>query len=248
MITDSFDLSKSIITPGDLHSKKSCNCDFVIPTFSGTIYEHMKKTFKAERVGRLHAANRSKSIYTASHRGKKFAFYLSELGAALASKDIVNVSYITGATKFIMYGSAGVLDSRIGRGTYIIPTEAYRGEGTSYYYMQNSDYIDVMNAYVVENIFYKLNIPYVKGRVWTTDVPYRESEEMVQRLYNDGCLAVEMELAGVQAACNYYGINLFYFLEAGDCVNTTNYTPKGIGRANHSISKLDVALKIMEII
>lgn len=35
---------------------------------------------------------------------------------------------------------------------------------------------------------------------------------------NDGCIAVEMELAGMQAVCEYHGLTLKAFLFASDCL------------------------------
>ena len=57
-----------------------------------------------------------------------------------------------------------------------------------------------------------------------------------------GCIAVEMELAGVQAVCDFYGLELYDFLEAGDVLESSGYDVEGLHDANHDLGKLYVAL------
>ena len=88
--------------------------------------------------------------------------------------------------------------------------------------------------------------PYVEGRVWTTDALYRETRGQVEQRKQEGCLAVEMELAGLQAVCDYHGFELYDFLVTGDVVDQEDYTPEGLHEANHSIGKFFIALDIAE--
>ena len=46
----------------------------------------------------------------------------------------------------------------------------------------------------------------------TTDAIYRETKAKLEARKSEGCIAVEMELAGVHAVCDYYGWNLYDFL------------------------------------
>jgi nucleoside phosphorylase len=71
-----------------------------------------------------------------------------------------------------------------------------------------------------------------------------ETRELVRRRKADGCIAVEMELAGVQAVCNYHGLELYDFLVTGDVVDQQVYSPEGLTEANHSFDKFDIAVKI----
>lgn len=50
----------------------------------------------------------------------------------------------------------------------IIPTYAYRDEGTSYHYATPSDYIKIKNASVVSNFMKEQHLPFVEGKTWTT--------------------------------------------------------------------------------
>ena len=87
-------------------------------------------------------------------------------------------------------------------------------------------------------------MPYVSGKVWTTDSMLRETAGLVEKRREEGCIAVEMELAGVQALCDFYGLELYDFLEAGDVLESSGYDVEGLHSANHDFGKLYIALNI----
>ena len=74
----------------------------------------------------------------------------------------------------------------------------------------------------------------------------RETVGLVQKRRAEGCLAVEMELAGVEALCDFYGLTLYDFLEAGDVLDESGYDAGGLDSANHDLGKLRLALKIVK--
>ena len=80
-------------------------------------------------------------------------------------------------------------------------------------------------------------VPNVTGRTWTTDAVYRETSGKAEKLREDGCIAVEMELAGMQAVCEYYGFALKAFLFASDCLGTEEWHNELLGSAACSHSK-----------
>lgn len=216
---------------------------------SREIFPAVLKLFENERIGEMKAVNRIKPVYLLNvNNNLKIAFYLSEIGASLSGTHIIEVNWMTGAKKFILFGSAGSLDKETTKGKYVIPYEAYRDEGMSYHYASPKDYIQIKNADVIENIFKTLELPYVMGKVWTTDAIYRETRNLVEKRKSEGCIAVEMELAGMQAVCDFYNIELYDFLVTGDIVDQLEYTSEGLHDANHNLDKFYVALKIAEMI
>ena len=143
-----------------------------------------------------------------------------------------------------MFGSAGSLNHRLTDGSYVLPTEAYRDEGMSYHYAPPADYIRIKNAPRMEEFFLENKLPYVMGRVWTTDAFYRETENQVKARQSEGCVAVEMELAGVQAVCDFHGFELYVFLVTGDVLDAPEYQIAGLQGANHDLDKLWIALAL----
>ena len=55
-----------------------------------------------------------------------------------------------------------------------------------------------------------------------------------------------MEVAGVQAVCDFSGFELYDYLAAGDVLAEGNYTIDGLSDANHNLDKLCIALNIVE--
>ena len=114
----------------------------------------------------------------------------------------------------------------------------------SYHYAPPADYIAVPGHETIAALFRERGVPYVEGRVWTTDAFLRETAGQVARRRAEGCLAVEMEIAGVQAVCDFHGFSLFAFLETGDSFSDEGYSPDGLQEANHNTDKLRLALEI----
>ena len=72
----------------------------------------------------------------------------------------------------------------------------------------------------------------------------RETVGLVAKRKAEGCIAVEMEVAGVQAVCDFYHLDLYDFLEAGDVLESSGYEVEGLHGANHNLGKLYIALEI----
>ena len=116
------------------------------------------------------------------------------------------------------------------------------------YYAPSSDYLTIKNSDVLADLFTKIKAPFVQGRVWTTDSMLRETKGLVAKRKEEGCIAVEMELAGVQAICDFYGLELYDFLEAGDVLEESGYEYEGLHDANHNIGKALIALEIATLL
>lgn len=245
MITDSFDSKTApIISPGAFYGEQKHLCDICIVIFSKVIFDHVLESFPCEKVAEIHACNGCRPIYILTHGDRKIAFYLSSVGSTGAATDVIEVNWFTGATRFIMFGSAGSLNQQATSGRYVIPTEAYRDEGMSYHYAEPADYIAIPEADTVAAMFDDLKVPYIRGRVWTTDAFYRETRGLTEKRRQEGCVAVEMELAGVQAVCTFEGFRLYNFLMTGDVLDEPEYRYADLHQANHDLDKFYLALEI----
>ncbi len=246
MLNDFYDIdSEPIVTFEAFYRPKKHLVDKCIVLFSKVIYDYMLQQYDCTKVAEIGACNGAIPVWTFEYNGEKIAFYLSMIGSAMAGGTVAEVNHIAGASKFIMFGSCGSLDSEKTTGKFIVPTQAYRGEGLSYYFAKAQDYIDIKNADKLAEIFTELSIPFVQGRVWTTDSMLRETVNLVNKRKSEGCIAVEMELAGVQAVCDFYGFELYDFLAAGDVLVEGNYAIDALSDANHNLDKLQIALKII---
>lgn len=245
MLKDFYDdKTESIVKLEHFYGEQKHLVNKCLIIFSKVIHDHLLEEYECKEIALMGSCTGSIPIYCLEYKGEKIAFYLASIGSAVASSACYEVYWITGATKFIMFGSCGSLDPEQTSGRFIIPTQSYRGDGASYYYAPASDYIDIKGCDKLEGIFEELNAPYVKGRVWTTDSMLRETKGLVAKRREEGCIAVEMELAGVQALCDFYGLTLYDFLEAGDVLADSGYEVSRLAAANHDLGKLHIALEI----
>ena len=236
--------TEAIVNLESIYGKQRHIVDTCLVLYSKVIHDHLLDHQDCSVIGEISVCSGSISIYSFLLHGVKTAFYLSGTTATFAAETVREVNWLTGATNFIMFGSCGSLDREKTFGRYIIPTESYRGEGCSYYYAEPADYIRIRNAEKLAAIFDAIGAPYVKGRVWTTGSMLRETASLVRKRKDEGCLAVEMELAGVEAVCDFCGLELYNFLEAGDVLGESGWDPENLPAANHDLGKLMIAFEI----
>ena len=247
MITDSFRTdSEPVISLQSCYGPQKHMIDTCIVTFSDVIFQSVLESRACEKIAQIRACNGFIPIYAFTHKGKSVGVYLSSIGSAMAATDVMEAWWLTGASRFIVFGSCGCLDRDAAAGKYIIPTAAYRDEGMSYHYAPPADYIAMPEAEKTAEVFASLRLPYVKGRVWTTDAFYRELRVHLERRKNEGCLAVDMEAAGIQAVCAFHGLSLYYFLMTGDVLDLPEWDVGELRTANHHLDNFQIALKIAE--
>lgn len=246
MIIDSFDTSEPILKLEHFYGEKGHVLDKCLVILSREIFAYIQSHYDLKQVGLIGGSSYCVPIYAFEYKGETIGVYLSPMGSVLCAGNIAECAYITGATKFVMFGSCGALDKEFTKGKFVIPTQAYRDEGTSYHFMPPSDFVDIHNADKVEAIFKKLNVPYVKGKVWTTDGFLMETVNKVKKRREEGCIVVEMELAACQAVANHFKLELYDFLQPGDVLIPGDYDKSLLHSANHDLFKLDIGLKIIE--
>jgi len=147
--------------------------------------------------------------------------------------------YISGANNFIVFGSCGILNQNISKGKIIVPTGAYRDEGFSYHFNKNSDYINVKTSDITAKFFQKLNVPYLEGKTWTTDAFYHETKEEMTRRAKEGCIAVDMECAGLEALSEYRNFRFFTFFFGGDLLDAPIWNRENLGDDKEKKSQID---------
>jgi uridine phosphorylase len=110
--------------------------------------------------------------------------------------------HAAGAKVIIGLTSAGRLAPDVPLPCLVVATSAVRDEGTSYHYLAPSQEVACPTP-VAEHLEKELaattgwNV--LSGKVWTTDAPYRETREQIERWASEGALAVEMQTASLFA-------------------------------------------------
>lgn len=230
MIIDSFDnRSEALIRPSDIYPKAEETIDTCIITFSYQLIDELlarELLTPVEMPKKPGSANGKITVYRI--KDTDIGLYKNSVGAPGTVALIEEVHQILGTKNFISFGSCGTLDT-LSHGHCIIPTEAYRDEGTSYHYAPASDYISVKNADKVREVFDRLGIPYICGKTWTTDAFYRETVTHRDERKAEGCICVEMECSAMQAVCDFLNINLYSFFYTADSLAGESWDKRILG-------------------
>jgi uridine phosphorylase len=168
------------------------------------------------------------SVYRITYKGTDIAVYCTTVGGS-ATAGLLEKMISKGCEKFVFFGSCGVLNREIAAKSLIVPTAAYRDEGTSYHYAPASEYIEVKTAPRLAEILTELSLPHVCGRTWTTDAIYRETRGNMERRKADGCLTVEMECASLMAVAAFRGVDVYQFLYAADNLDAEEWDARTLG-------------------
>ena len=112
-----------------------------------------------------------------------------------------------GARLIVSITSSGQLQSLGPTPYFVVVERALRDEGTSYHYLEPTDFIEADSALI--DIAYSLLCnagPRVfRGATWTTDAPFRETESMLAEGRALGLAAIEMECAALYALARAKG-------------------------------------------
>jgi purine-nucleoside phosphorylase len=96
-------------------------------------------------------------------------------------------------------------------GDLVIPTDSLSEEGTSTHYPLPAGIQAQADKKITQLLAMKCQekkMPWIAGRVWTTDAIFRETKEKVKRYSEAGLLAVEMEMAALFTVAAYRNVRL----------------------------------------
>jgi len=137
------------------------------------------------------------------------------LGCAVGASFAVLVAeelFASGCRFLVSVTSAGQLVPA-GKPPYFVLIErALRDEGTSYHYLPPASYCLIQGkALAVAKSVLAASTDVVKGGAWTTDAPFRETEEAIAFARSENLLAVEMEAAALYALAEAKGYSIVCF-------------------------------------
>ena len=227
MITEAFDnQSEAIIEPA-VNPNAPC-VDACIMTFSHEIERHVLESYPCRKAGSFWFATGETPVYLLDWQGRTFAFFKTYVGAPACVGTVEDSFSVIRTQNYVVFGGAGCLDRKIAHGKVMIPTEAYRDEGTSYHYAPASDWIRIRNSARVARFMEESGIPHVQGRTWTTDSFYRETRNHFEKHREQGCISVEMECAALQAVCDFRQKNLYMFFTSGDLLDAEKWDERSL--------------------
>ncbi len=116
------------------------------------------------------------------------------------------------------------LEKGIAVGLLIVVSSAIRDEGASYHYLPPIREViaNPLSVATLETAVKQKGWPYIVGKTWTTDAPYRETASKVALRKNEGCLTVEMEAASFIAVAEFRKVVLVRCFMGATTLGATN--------------------------
>ena len=244
-IIDTFDnKTEAVINPAQIAQMIDGFPKVAVVAFGERMITALCEHYNPEQIDEMIACV-SIPIYRINFEGKDIAVYCSTVGGPAAG-GLLEEMISKGCEKFVFFGSCGVLDRTLAVKSLIVPTAAYRDEGTSYHYAPPSDYIDVPTAQKLADILTKLKLPHVSGKTWTTDAIYRETRGNMEKRKNDGCITVEMECASIMAVAQFRDVEVYQYLYAADSLDEVEWDARTLGSLTQDAREkfLRIALEI----
>jgi uridine phosphorylase len=139
-------------------------------------------------------------LWMAEYNGTRLGVIGCAVGASFAVL-LAEQLFASGCKLLVSVTSAGQIDETLPASCTILIDRAIRGEGTSHAYLPpapmaiaNATLVDAVQQQCATSAF-----PVLRGAVWTTDAPFRETATSLAAARDAGALAVEMEAAALYA-------------------------------------------------
>jgi len=164
----------------------------------GDLVRHLRQT-RAARLSAAWACYHTE-LYEFDVGGARLGVVGCAVGAPFAVL-VAEEMFASGCKLVVSVTSAGqILAVRLPP-YFVLVTRALRDEGTSYHYSRAGDYAEIQPGMLAlaRRAFQGGGVAVVEGGVWTTDAPFRETEQAIALAKRKGLLAVEMESAALYA-------------------------------------------------
>ena len=130
------------------------------------------------------------------------------LGAPQAAL-VMETLFRMGVKTFLGLGWCGSLQPDLDIGHIVLPDTALSEEGTSAHYPledgpagADPDLVERLSGALTAR-----NLTFQRGRVWTTDAPFRETRDKVKQYASEGVLAVDMEASALFTVARFRGLS-----------------------------------------
>ena len=244
-IINSYDDSEEIVKAENFTKELKRLPEIAIGCFKQELIEYLKNNKDYKEYSDMLVVGEPVNFYK-THIGEKEVVVYRTIMGAPTTVSMMEEIHSRGVNKFVFFGSCGQLTNNLKKGALIIPTEAYRDEGTSYHYVPESDFIKIETAPKLAEIFEKNNIDYQFTKTWTTDAFYRETVNKAKNRVSLGCDVVDMECSAIMAMAKKRNIDAYQFLYTEDSLVEEEWDINELADEKTDLLKkcLDISLKI----
>ena len=205
---------EGMLKPEDIVRDKKEMPFSMIVTWQNSILKAADKLFGLKQISSFRCGLPC-PVYEMKVERERIGIVNLPIGAPIAA-GFMEEYIIRGVMQFVCIGFAGTLSPST-HGKLVVPTQAYRDEGTSWHYApHDSPWIDVRSSKKLDDILTEMNVPHICGKVWTTDAFYRETPSAVKMMKEQQCLCVDMECAANMAVAQMRNVQCYQMMFGAD--------------------------------
>ena len=183
-------------------------------------------------------------LHVFRHDAQEYGIVGCAVGAAFAVL-VAEELFASGCRFLVSMTSAGQILPVQAPPYFIIIDRALRDEGTSYHYLPPSDYseADARITKLAREALARSGMPVRVGATWTTDAPFRETQEGIDAALHAGILAVEMEAAALYAFAKARGRPVLCFAHVTNRMGRIegDFEKGGVDGAEESLRVISLA-------
>jgi uridine phosphorylase len=210
----------------------------------GDIEEYVIRNYNAQQ-SKAWACYHTK-LYEFNHGNTKVGIIGQAVGASFAVL-LAEQLFASGCKLLLSMTSSGQLVQKMEPPYFILIEKAVRDEGTSYHYLPSSQF-SFLKAELkgkLNGVFDKIDIKIHTGSTWTTDAPYRETEEIINHYKSIGIHAVEMEASALYAFAEARNKNVICFAHVTNQMASIDGDFEK-GEHNGSVDALKVLFRVID--
>ncbi len=164
----------------------------------GDIEEYVIKKYNAQ-MNQAWACYHT-NLFEFTHEGAKVGIIGKAVGASFAVL-LAEQLFASGCKTLLSMTSAGQLIQTVDSPYFILIEKAVRDEGTSYHYLPPAEFSFIRSELKekLNGAFDELDLKIFTGSTWTTDAPYRETQDVINHYKGKSIHAVEMEASALYA-------------------------------------------------
>ena len=139
-------------------------------------------------------------LYRWSVNGTDYGIIGGTVGASFAVL-VAEELFALGCRALVTISSAGLIAGHLQTPLFLLIDQALRDEGTSYHYLPPERYAHASSPLLeaVAQRFKDADLQCIRGKSWTTDAPFRETQKLISARRDEGIISVEMEAAALLA-------------------------------------------------
>lgn len=173
--------------------------------------------------GRQHFLYNSKLFQVEGEKANSFFMAGPAVGAPMAVLSLEKL-IVLGAKRLLVYGWCGSLSNEVTVGDVLLPTWAISEEGTSRHYPVKGrpESSTSIRKFLLDSL-QKAGKKVVEAPMWTTDAPYRETREKVDKYALQGVMGVDMEFAALCTVAAFRKVEMAAVMLVSDELTHTDW-------------------------